>query len=66
MQSTSRIFAGVSGSPGSMHALRHAAGLACQHAALLIPPLTWVPPEEAGHGLRGWAFRHSQVERNSP
>lgn len=65
MQSTSRIFAGVSGSPGSMHALRPAAGLACHHA-LLIPLLTWVPPEEAGHGLRGWTFRHSQVERNSP
>jgi hypothetical protein len=96
MQSTSRIFAGVSGSRGSVHALRHAAGLACHHDAFLIPLLTWVPPEsdllavgagrggplrrlgcpalaiplpalaqEAGHGLRGWAFRHSQVIRNS-
>jgi hypothetical protein len=108
MQSTSRIFTGVSGSPGSVHALRHAAGLACHHDALLIPLLTWVPPEsdllvvgagrkarcggwaarpaatawptptaraldmslpalaqEAGHGHRGWAFRHSQVIRDS-
>ena len=35
---------GVSGSPGSVHALRHAADLARQHDAILIPLLTWVPP----------------------
>jgi nucleotide-binding universal stress UspA family protein len=40
-----RIVAGVNGSPGSVHALRQAAGLACHHDALLIPLLTWVPPE---------------------
>jgi nucleotide-binding universal stress UspA family protein len=39
-----RIFAGVSGSPGSVHALRHAADLARQHDATLIPLLTWAPP----------------------
>jgi nucleotide-binding universal stress UspA family protein len=40
-----RIIAGVSGSPGSLPALRHAAGLAGQHDATLIPIHTWVPPE---------------------
>jgi nucleotide-binding universal stress UspA family protein len=44
MRSVYRIFAGVSGSPGSVHALRHAADLARQHDATLIPLLTWVPP----------------------
>jgi nucleotide-binding universal stress UspA family protein len=39
-----RIFAGVSGSPGSVHALRHAAGLARYHDAVLVPLLAWVPP----------------------
>jgi hypothetical protein len=31
------IFAGVSGSPGSVHALRHAADLARHHDAILVP-----------------------------
>jgi hypothetical protein len=39
-----RIFAGISGSPGSVHALRQAAGLARQHDAVLVPLLAWVPP----------------------
>jgi nucleotide-binding universal stress UspA family protein len=39
-----RIVAGVSGSPGSVHALRHAAALARHHGALLVPLLAWVPP----------------------
>jgi hypothetical protein len=39
-----RIFAGISGSPGSVHALRHAAGLARRHDAVLVPLLAWVPP----------------------
>jgi nucleotide-binding universal stress UspA family protein len=39
-----RIFAGVSGSPGSVHALRQAADLARQHDAVLVPLLAWVPP----------------------
>jgi len=38
------IFAGVSGSPGSVHALRCAADLARQHDAILVPLLAWVPP----------------------
>ena len=40
-----RIVAGVSGSPGSVHALRQAADLARHHDALLIPLHAWVPPE---------------------
>jgi nucleotide-binding universal stress UspA family protein len=44
MMGTRRIVAGVSGSPGSAHALRHAADLAHQHDAMLIPLLAWVPP----------------------
>jgi hypothetical protein len=36
MPGTRQIFAGVSGSPGSVHALRHAADLACHHDALMI------------------------------
>jgi hypothetical protein len=44
MPGARRIFAGVSGSPGSVHALRHAAGLAHRHDAILIPLLAWVPP----------------------
>jgi nucleotide-binding universal stress UspA family protein len=34
----------VSGSPGSLQALRHAAGLAREHAAALIVVLAWIPP----------------------
>ena len=44
MPAVCRIVAGVSGSPGSVHALRHAADLARHHAATLIPLLIWVPP----------------------
>ena len=47
-----RIFAGVSGSPGSVHALRHAADLARQHDAILIPLHTWVPPDGDRHERR--------------
>jgi nucleotide-binding universal stress UspA family protein len=44
MPGARRIFAGVSGSPGSVHALRHAADLAHHHHAILVPLLAWVPP----------------------
>ena len=44
MPGTRRIFAGVSGSPGSVHALRQAAGLVRRNDAILIPLHTWVPP----------------------
>jgi len=39
-----RVFAGVSGSPGSLQALRYAAGLARVHDSPLIPVLAWTPP----------------------
>jgi nucleotide-binding universal stress UspA family protein len=39
-----RVIVGVSGSPGSLQALRHAADLARAHHAALIPVLAWVPP----------------------
>jgi nucleotide-binding universal stress UspA family protein len=45
MPHTRRIFAGVSGSPGSVHALRQAADLAHHHDAVLVPLLAWVPPD---------------------
>ena len=45
MPVTRRVFAGVSGSPGSVHALRQAAGLARHDDAILIPLLAWLPPD---------------------
>jgi nucleotide-binding universal stress UspA family protein len=39
-----RVIAGVSGSPGSLQAVRYAAGLARAHNATLIPVLAWMPP----------------------
>jgi nucleotide-binding universal stress UspA family protein len=39
-----RIIVGVSGSPGSLQALRHAADLARVHEAALVPVLAWLPP----------------------
>jgi nucleotide-binding universal stress UspA family protein len=39
-----RVIAGVSGSAGSLQALRYAAELARQHDALLVPVLAWTPP----------------------
>lgn len=39
-----RVIAGVSGSPGSLHALRYAAEVARSHDALLAPVLAWTPP----------------------
>ena len=44
MPAAGLIVAGVSGSPGSVHALRSAAGLARQHDAILVPVFAWVPP----------------------
>jgi nucleotide-binding universal stress UspA family protein len=49
MSAAYRIIAGVSGSPGSLHALRYAADLAHQHAAVLVPLLAWVPPDGDRH-----------------
>jgi nucleotide-binding universal stress UspA family protein len=39
-----RVVAGVSGSPGSLQAMRYAAGLARACDATLIPVLAWMPP----------------------
>jgi nucleotide-binding universal stress UspA family protein len=39
-----RVIVGVSGSPGSLQALRHAADLARFHLAPLVPLLAWLPP----------------------
>jgi nucleotide-binding universal stress UspA family protein len=39
-----RVIAGVSGSPGSLQALRYAAVLARSDSAVLTPVLAWIPP----------------------
>ncbi len=44
MSRVRRVFAGVNGSPGSLQALRYAAGLARLHDSALIPVLAWIPP----------------------
>ncbi len=44
MTGVRRVVAGVSGSPGSLQALRHAVGLAREHAVALIVVLAWTPP----------------------
>ncbi|HUA28101.1 MAG TPA: universal stress protein [Streptosporangiaceae bacterium] len=44
MSGVRRIIVGVSGSPGSLQALRHATDLARSHQAVLVPVLAWTPP----------------------
>ena len=39
-----RVVVGVSGSPGSLQALRYAAEMARCQSALLTPVLAWTPP----------------------
>jgi hypothetical protein len=39
-----RVIVGASGSPGSLHALRYAEGLARAHGAALVPVLAWDTP----------------------
>jgi nucleotide-binding universal stress UspA family protein len=39
-----RVIAGVTGSPGSLQAMRYAAELARAHQAVLVPVLAWIPP----------------------
>jgi nucleotide-binding universal stress UspA family protein len=39
-----RVVAGISGSPGSLAALRYAEYLALAHGAVLVPVLAWQPP----------------------
>ncbi|MGH3198154.1 MAG: universal stress protein [Streptosporangiaceae bacterium] len=44
MSGAARVIAGVSGSPGSLPTLRHAADLARSHDATLTPVLAWTSP----------------------
>ena len=44
MPGISRLIVGVSGSPGSLRALRYGEGLARAHHAVLIPAMAWEPP----------------------
>ncbi len=44
MHAARRIIIGTSGSPGSLQALRYAAGIARDNDATLIPVLAWLPP----------------------
>ena len=44
MSGMRRVIVGVSGSPGGLQALRHAADEARAHRAALIPVLAWSPP----------------------
>ena len=44
MSGVRRVIVGVSGSPGSLQALRHAADLARSDDAPLVPVLAWTPP----------------------
>ena len=44
MYGARRIIIGTSGSPGSLQALRYAAGVAQEHDATLVPVLAWLPP----------------------
>lgn len=44
MHGARRIIIGASGSPGSLQALRYAAGIARDSGATLVPVLAWLPP----------------------
>lgn len=44
MPGASRVVAGISGSRGSLAALRYAEYLALSHGAVLVPVLAWQPP----------------------
>ena len=44
MHGARRIIIGTSGSPGSLQALRYAAGIARDNEATLVPVLAWTPP----------------------
>ena len=44
MHGARRIIIGTSGSPGSLQALRYAAGIARDNDATLVPVHAWIPP----------------------
>jgi nucleotide-binding universal stress UspA family protein len=66
MPGARRIIAGVSGSPGSVHALRQAAHLAHDHDAVLIPMLAWVPPDGDRHERRHPARSYASSGTTTP
>ncbi len=44
MPGVGRVIVGASGSPGSLHALRYAEGVARAHGTVLVPALAWGTP----------------------
>ena len=44
MHAARRIIIGTSGSPGSLQALRYAAGIVRKNDSILVPVLAWMPP----------------------
>ena len=65
MSRVRRVFAGVSGSPGSLQALRYAAGLARMHDSALIPVLVWAPPGGELADRRGPSLYLRQVWKDA-
>jgi nucleotide-binding universal stress UspA family protein len=52
MTEASRVIVGVSGSPGSLRALRYADAVARAHHAALIPVTAWAPPGGDSYRMR--------------
>lgn len=65
MSRVRRVFAGVNGSPGSLQALRYAAGLARVHDSALIPVLVWTPPGGELADRRGPSLYLRQVWKDA-
>ena len=65
MSRVRRVFAGVNGSPGSLQALRYAAGLARVHDSALIPVLVWAPPGGELADRRGPSLYLRQVWKDA-
>ena len=60
MHGARRIIIGTSGSPGSLQALRYAAGMAQDNDATLVPVLAWLPPGG------DFADRRSSIRLSAP
>jgi nucleotide-binding universal stress UspA family protein len=58
--SAQRLVVGVTGSAGSLQALRYAAELARSHSAALVPVLAWTPP---GGDLADRYYPSSELRR---